>query len=57
MKAYFFDTHNMSEGAGAGPLAGLLKEKDRMAGKKVGVILSGGNADRAQFEQALAFGD
>lgn len=46
MRAYFYDTHNMSEGAGAGPLAGLLQEKDKMAGKKVGVILSGGNADK-----------
>lgn len=53
MQAYFFDTHNMSEGAGAGPLAGLLKEKDKMAGKKVGVILSGGNADKEQFLRAL----
>jgi len=53
MQAYFFDTHNIAEGAGAGGLAGLLQEKDKMAGKKVGVILSGGNADRAQFQQAL----
>jgi len=53
MQAYFFDTHNIAEGAGAGPLAGLLKEKDKMAGKKVGVILTGGNADRAQFQKAL----
>lgn len=53
MQAYFFDTHNIAEGAGAGPLAGVLKERDKMAGKKVGVILSGGNADRAQLQQAL----
>jgi threonine dehydratase len=53
MQAYFFDAHNIAEGAGAGPLAGLLKEKDKMAGKKVGVILTGGNADRAQLQKAL----
>ncbi len=53
MRAYFFDTHNIAEGAGAGPLAGLLQEKDKMAGRKVGVILSGGNADKAQFLEAL----
>ncbi len=53
MRAYFYDTHNIAEGAGAGPLAGLLKEKDKMAGKKVGIILTGGNADRAQFQEAL----
>lgn len=54
MRAYFYDTHNIAEGAGAGPLAGLLQEKDRMAGKKVGVILSGGNADKTQFLDAMA---
>ncbi len=54
MRAYFFDTHNIAEGAGAGPLAGLLQEKDKMAGRKVGVILSGGNADKAQFLEAMA---
>lgn len=54
MRAYFLDTHNIAEGAGAGPLAGLLQEKDRMAGKKVAVILSGGNADKAQFLDAMA---
>lgn len=53
MQAYFFDTHNIAEGAGAGPLAALLKEKERMKGRKVAVILSGGNADRAQFQQAI----
>jgi len=54
MRAYFFDTHNIAEGAGAGPLAGLLQEKDKMAGKKVCVILSGGNADKEQFLQAMS---
>ena len=42
---YFTDTHNLAEGAGSCPLAALLKEKDRMQGKKVGLILSGGNID------------
>lgn len=54
MRAYFYDTHNIAEGAGAGPLAGLLQERDKMAGRKVGVILSGGNADKAQFLDAMA---
>jgi threonine dehydratase len=53
MQAYFFDTHNIAEAAGAGPLAALLQEKEKMRGKKVGLILTGGNADRAQFQQAL----
>jgi len=54
MAAYFVDTHNVAESAGAGPLAALLKERDAMAGKKVGLILSGGNSDRAMFRDVLA---
>lgn len=42
---YFTDTHNLAEGAAAVPLAAALKEKDALAGKKVGLILSGGNVD------------
>jgi len=33
------------EPSGAVPLAALLKEKDRFQGKKIGIILSGGNVD------------
>lgn len=50
---YFVDTHNMCEGAAATPLAGLMKEKNLMAGKKVGLILSGGNVDRKTLAEAL----
>jgi threonine dehydratase len=53
MEHYFTDTHNVAEGAGAAPLAALLRERDRMAGKKVGLILTGGNADKALFSRAL----
>ncbi|MFQ5763687.1 MAG: threonine dehydratase, partial [Rhodospirillales bacterium] len=53
MGHYFTDTHNVAEGAGAAPLAALMKERDRMAGRKVGLILSGGNADKALFARAL----
>ncbi len=54
IRAYYEDTHNLAEGAGAAPLAGLLKERDRMVGKRVGVILCGGNIDRSQFAKVLA---
>ena len=54
MGHYFTDTHNAAEGAGAAPLAALLKERGKMAGKKVGLILSGGNADKDLFARALA---
>jgi threonine dehydratase len=38
-------THNAAEGAGAAALAALMQERDRMRGRRVGVILSGGNID------------
>jgi len=45
IRLYWTATHNIAEGAGAAPLAALLAERDRMAGKRVGLILSGGNID------------
>ena len=53
IRAYYEDTHNLAEGAGAAPLAGLLQEKQRMIGKRVGVVLCGGNIDRLLFQQVL----
>ncbi len=46
IRIYHEDTYNMAEGAGAAPLAALIKEKDRMQGKQCAVILCGGNIDR-----------
>lgn len=54
MRAYFTDTHNMAEGAGAAGLAALMQERQRMKGKRVGVILSGGNMDRPIYAGILA---
>ncbi|MCA1399940.1 threonine dehydratase [Bradyrhizobium sp. BRP56] len=45
IRAYWTDTHNLAEGAGAAALAAALQEKSRLAGKRVGLILSGGNID------------
>jgi threonine dehydratase len=53
MRAYFQDTHNIAEGAGAAALAGLMEERDRMAGKRVAVILSGGNIDASVYRRIL----
>ena len=53
MRAYFHDTHNVAEGAGAAPLAALLRERERMLGKKVALILSGGNVDTAVYRRVL----
>ena len=54
MRHYFTDTHNVIEGAGAAPLAALLKERDRMAGKAVGLVASGGNIDIEVYRRVLA---
>lgn len=53
MRNYFTDTHNLAEGAGAAALAALLKERHEMAGKKVGLVLSGGNVDAAELAHVL----
>jgi len=54
MRIYYSDTHNLAEGAGAAPLAALLKECDKMQGLRAGVVLSGGNIDRQVFARVLA---
>jgi threonine dehydratase len=53
MKIYFTETHNAVEGAGAASLAAALKEKDALIGKRVGLILSGGNVDHETFARVL----
>ncbi|MEO1089592.1 MAG: threonine dehydratase [Pseudomonadota bacterium] len=54
MRLYYTATHNLAEGAGAAPLAALMQEREHMAGKRVGVILCGGNVDVPVFRQVLA---
>jgi threonine dehydratase len=54
MRILFTDTHNVAEGAGAAPLAAALQERDRLHGKRIAVIQSGGNIDRALFAEILA---
>jgi threonine dehydratase len=54
MRHLFTDTRNVAEGAGAAALAGLLQEKERMAGKRVAIIVSGGNVDRPLFASVLS---
>ena len=46
-------THNLSEGAGAAPLAAALKLKDKLQGKKVVLIQSGGNASIEELKASL----
>ena len=51
MRAYWTDTHNLAEGAGAAALAAALQEKKKLGGKRVGLILSGGNVDFELFRK------
>jgi threonine dehydratase len=51
IRAYWQDTHNLGEGAGAAPLAALLQEAARMQGQRVAVILCGGNIDLPLFRE------
>jgi threonine dehydratase len=53
MRHYFTDTHNVAEGAGAAALAALLKEREQMRGKRVALVLSGGNVDLPVYRQVL----
>jgi threonine dehydratase len=54
MRALFTDTHHVAEGAGAAALAALTQERAAMRGRKVGLILSGGNIDRDLYARILA---
>jgi threonine dehydratase len=51
LHAYWTDTHNLTEGAGAAPLAAALQDKAKLRGKKVGLVLSGGNIDFDLFRK------
>ena len=53
MRAYYAATHNVAEGAGAAALAGRVREGGRMRGRRVALILSGGNVDGAVLRQVL----
>jgi threonine dehydratase len=54
MRHLFTDTHNVAEGAGAASLAALLQERERMRGRRVAIVLTGGNVDAAVFSKILA---
>jgi threonine dehydratase len=46
-------THNLAEGAGAAATAGALLMRDRLAGKRVVGVLSGGNLDLRELVRIL----
>lgn len=47
-------THNLVEGAGACGLAGLMALRDALRGKRVVIILSGGNMDRETLRRVVS---
>jgi len=53
MRALYEDTHNLAEGAGAAAVAGALKEKHLHGGKRIGIVLTGGNVDRDDYRAVL----
>ena len=54
MRVLLRTTHQLPEPAGAIALAGLLAERDAVAGQRVGVVLSGGNCDTSILTEVLA---
>jgi threonine dehydratase len=53
MRCYYSATHNLAEGAGALALAAVLAERPAK-GRRVAVVLSGGNVDWPVFQAAFA---
>jgi len=49
-------TGHVAEGAGAAGLAGLLKLRDELAGRTVGIVLSGGNIDEETLRRVMSGG-
>jgi threonine dehydratase len=59
IRALFEDTHNVAEGAGAAPLAALLKDlevlgESQFSGQPVAVIQTGGNIDSSVLAEVLS---
>jgi threonine dehydratase len=53
VRSLFEDTHNAAEGAGAASTAALLQESNRMRGRRVAVVLTGGNIDSDLFARTI----
>ncbi|MBS7620483.1 threonine/serine dehydratase [Candidatus Bathyarchaeota archaeon] len=54
IRMYVEKAHTIAEGAGAAPLAAGLKIRDRLQGKKVALILSGGNLTANMLREILS---
>jgi len=56
MRVIYDDTHNVAEGAAAASLAALMQERDRVRGRTVGIVLTGGNVDAEVLAPVLLRG-
>jgi threonine dehydratase len=54
MRAYFSDTHNVVEGAAGAGLAAVLRERNAVNGRRIGVVFTGGNVDSSKFARVLS---
>jgi threonine dehydratase len=53
MRVLHRTTHSLAEPSGALALAGALAERDQLAGRRVGVVVSGANADASMLVDVL----
>ncbi len=53
MRLFFSTTHNVAEGSAAATLAAALQEP-RRPGQRIGLMLTGGNVDRALYARVLS---
>jgi threonine dehydratase len=53
IRLYVEKAHTIAEGAGAAPLAAAVKMKEELAGKRVGLVLSGGNITASMLRDIL----
>ena len=56
IRVLYTDTHTLAEGAGAAAFAALMRERARLHGKRVAVVVSGQNIDRPWMATVLAGG-
>lgn len=54
IRAYAETLHQMAEGAAGAALAAIIRHRDELGGKRIGVVLTGGNISAAEFTRALA---
>ncbi|HEY1111757.1 MAG TPA: threonine dehydratase [Opitutaceae bacterium] len=54
IRIYFSDTHNAAEGAAAAALAAILQDRPILAGRRAGVVFTGGNIDAPAFARILS---